>query len=61
MSEDSNISERSLLWALDRLSLWGELDRVESADPHLRGEAIASASITIEQLAWEIETKNTNR
>lgn len=47
---------RSLLWGLDRLCLWGELDGVESADPHVRGESAASAKVTIEQLAWELRT-----
>lgn len=55
MSSDV-IDHRSLLWGLDRLCLWGELDGVESADPHVRGEAAASAKVTIEQLAWELRT-----
>jgi len=52
------IDRRSLLWALDRLALWGELDGVESADPHVRGEAAASATVTIDQIAWEIRNNN---
>lgn len=58
-AEDSTdeIDRRSLLWGLDRLCLWGELDGVDSADPHVRGEAAASAKITIEQLAWEVRNE----
>ena len=52
----SDIDCRSLLWGLDRLCLWGELDGVDSADPHVRGEAAASAKLTIEQVAWELPT-----
>jgi len=46
---------RSLLWGLDRLCLWGELDGVESADAHVRVEAAASARLTLEQLAFELQ------
>lgn len=59
MTDDTStdgINHRSLLWGLDQLCLWGELDGEESADPHVRGEAAASAKVTIEQLAWEIRT-----
>ena len=49
-----DISGRSLLWGLERLCLWGELDGVESADPHVRAEAAYSAKVTIDQLAREI-------
>lgn len=51
---------RSLIWGLDRLCLWGELDGVESADPHVRGEAAASAKVTIQQLAREFERKQSS-
>jgi len=50
----NGIDRRSLLWGLDRLCLWAELDGEESADAHVRGEAAASARITIDQLAREV-------
>ena len=50
------IDRRSLLWALDRLCLWGELQGEESADPHIRAEAAASAKVTIDQIAYELRS-----
>lgn len=52
------IERRPLLWALDRLCLWGELDGVETADPHVRGEAAASARVTIQELAQDVQTES---
>ena len=58
MSDASSdvIDRRSLLWALDRLCLWGELQKEESADPHIRAEAAASATVTIDQIAFELQS-----
>ena len=50
------IDRRSLLWALDRLCLWGELQEEESADPHVRAEAAASAKVTIDQIEYELRS-----
>ena len=50
------IDRRSLLWGLERLCLWGELQGEESADPHVRAEAAASAKVTIDQIAWELRS-----
>jgi hypothetical protein len=60
MSDHSTdaISERALLWGLKRLCLWGELDGVESADPHVRGEAAYSAKTTLEQIAWDVQPEH---
>ena len=62
MSDASSdgIDRRSLLWALDRLCLWGELQEEESADPHVRAEAAASATVTIDQIAFELQSSEPN-
>ncbi len=43
---------RSLLWALDRLALYYETG--ENGDPHVRGETLYSAKVTLDQLVWEV-------
>jgi hypothetical protein len=58
-TETNTIDHTSLQWGLDRLSLWGELDGEESADPRVRGEAAYSAKITIEELASEVRSLQT--
>lgn len=55
---DDGIDCRALLWGLDRLCLWGELDGEDNADPHIRGEAASSAKATIDQVAWELQMEN---
>ena len=62
MSDTSlaDVDRRSLLWGLNRLCLWGELDGEESADAHVRAEAAASAKVTIDQVEHRLSVVTCN-
>lgn len=52
---NSEIDQQSLLWGLDRLALWGELEQSESIDPELKREAASNARGSIARVAWKLE------
>jgi len=58
--DESSLSQRRLLWGLDRLALWGELDGVESADASLRADATVSATTTLGHVARELRAQDAN-
>lgn len=47
---------RSLCWGLNRLCLWGELDRAEDADPRLQADTATTVTVIFTQVAHRIDS-----